>query len=467
MLAWIGVAPAMAAHVNGSPLRMLVMDPMALPLSCSCVPGFAQRRYDQLADYLAERLGRPVETVFEESLGLGLRRINQKNDGEKIPFDVIIGKQSVVEFDSALTRTDTRLIAELTDKQGRTDLRGLFMVMTESPYAELPDLAGRRVAIGPEEDREAHGAAIETMNTKLRGAVSYESLGSIDSAVFALTDGEVDAAVISNYMAPLLEGCGKIEQGSIRSVGATDSTPFIGVFVTEAVDGALETRLRNLLVAAKADAALMLAIESRDGFVTVGSPLPHKKSPPTTATWSDWRGPDRTGLSEALPRDLPERPREVWSAKLTGPSVAGPAATERFVIVPDKSADLKRDIFRCLDASSGAELWTLEYEADQPVDYSNAPRATPVVVDDLVYLLGALGDLHCVKLETGAAVWKLNYYEKFGGELLTWGSSSPPLVLGNKLIINPGNPGEGMASIAALDRHTGEVLWQTTGHAAA
>ena len=33
-------------------ITIIVMDPMALPLACDCVQGYAQRRYEKLADHL-------------------------------------------------------------------------------------------------------------------------------------------------------------------------------------------------------------------------------------------------------------------------------------------------------------------------------------------------------------------------------------------------------------------------------
>ena len=70
------------------PVQVVVMDPLALPLSCSCVEGIGQRRYDQLADHLGQALGRPFKLTFEESLDLALRRMKAKPD-------FIIGKDAV------------------------------------------------------------------------------------------------------------------------------------------------------------------------------------------------------------------------------------------------------------------------------------------------------------------------------------------------------------------------------------
>jgi outer membrane protein assembly factor BamB len=144
--------------------------------------------------------------------------------------------------------------------------------------------------------------------------------------------------------------------------------------------------------------------------------------------------------------------------------MAGPAVAGDFVVVPDKSDDGKQDIFRGLNAADGSERWRLEYEAGEDLEYSNAPRATPVIHDGLVYLQGALGHLHCVELATGKVVWKRHLFADFGAERLNWGASSPPLIVDEKLIVSPGAKD---ASVVALDRRSGAVLWQTPGHAAA
>ena len=98
------------------------------------------------------------------------------------------------------------------------------------------------------------------------------------------------------------------------------------------------------------------------------------------------------------------------------------------------------------------------------MDFSNSPRANPVIFEELVYLLGAFGDLHCVRLADGQVVWKKNIVKDFGAELITWGTCSVPLIVDDKLIVNPGAK---EASIVALDRLTGQLIWKVAGEPAA
>ncbi|KAF0172930.1 MAG: PQQ-dependent dehydrogenase [Limisphaerales bacterium] len=438
--------PVLAA--TKEPVRLIVMDPLALPLSCSCVPGTGQRRYSQLAVHLKKVLGRPVTITFEESLALALELVSG-------PPHLIVGKDSVVRFDARKRNLPVRPLAALTDRAGATELKGVFLVRQTSTAKSLADLAGKIIALGPVEDEETHGAAQRAL-AAAKSEAKVKSFGSMDAAALALADGEADAAVVSDFLPPLLEGCGKLDKGSVRVLAATDAVPFSRVFATDAVDAALEKQIADALAAVSKSPALLAALESKAGFVSL--------RPEPVMEWADWRGPGRKGFVPQLPRRLLVQPKRLWSAPLTGPAMAGPAATTQFVLVPDKTADAKRDLFRCLKATNGKEVWRLEYSAPDELDYSNAPRATPVIHDGLAYLQGALGHLHCVELATGKVVWKAHLFDEFRTPRLTWGASVSPLVLDDKLIIAPGAK---EASVVALDRRTGKVIWKTPGHAAA
>ncbi len=420
------------------------MDPLAAPLACACVAGVGQRDYPALAAYLEQRLNRKVKLTFDESLDLALPRAGKN-------VDLVIGKRSIVLFDAKRKGLQVRAIAALTDRAGRTGVRGAVMVRNSDPAQSLRDLAGRTLVLAPGEDDESH-AAVKALLARfdLTDKVKLRTGGAIDSGPVAVFDDEADAAATSDFMPPLLEGCGKVDPGSLRVIAHTDTRPFVQVFATARVSKHEQAKLNEALCGVARDVRLLHKLESLRGFV------------PVQPDWPDWRGPQRDGLSNNVPRAFPINVKRLWTAQVTGPAMAGVAVSGRYLVAPDKSADLKYDIFRCFDAHSGKPLWTLRYKADKDVDYTNAPRASPVIADGLVYLQGALGDLHCVELATGKVVWKTNIVTAFGGKLLTWGSSAPPMVVGDRLITNPGAP---KATMAAFNRHTGKLAWQSSGHA--
>src|SRR5438445_12922447 len=84
------VAAPFAFSQDKTPLTLVVMDPLAAPLSCPCVKGYAQRDYEKLAKHLEKQLGREVKVHFNESL---INALEKKTDGKA---DLIIGKESVI-----------------------------------------------------------------------------------------------------------------------------------------------------------------------------------------------------------------------------------------------------------------------------------------------------------------------------------------------------------------------------------
>ncbi len=145
---------------------------------------------------------------------------------------------------------------------------------------------------------------------------------------------------------------------------------------------------------------------------------------------------------------------------MTGPGMSGLSVHSGRVVVADKSLDETHDVFRCLDADTGREIWKITYPAEGEMDFTSSPRANPVICDRLVYLLGAFGDLRCVQLEKGETVWMSHLVHDFDAERPAWGYCSTPLVVDDKLIVNPGARD---AVVVALDRKTGAVLWRTAG----
>ena len=435
-----------------APLRIAVLDPLALPNSCACVAGYAQRDYDRLAAYLERALGRTVKIGYGDSLG----RFLSPTADPAAPH-LIIGKFSTVSYDAGQASVAIRPLALLTDLKGRISLRGVFLVRAGDPAATIDDLGAYRILLGPEEAYEKHGAALATLEGHgIPVPPEPKTSPGCNVAAIAVLEKDADAAVVSDYAVPLLTGCGAADTGTLRAVGETAATPFVCVFATETVTAPLADDIGEALAGVAADQALCKGLESSHGFVLV----PAEPAPDARQDWADWRGPGRRGFSSAVPKAAPANARLLWQRPLTGLGMAGVAVADGRVFVADKDLEEEQDVFRCLDAFTGAQLWRLAYPALGDMDFSNSPRATPVVEGDLVYLLGAFGDLHCVRSTTGAVVWHRNILKDVNAELPTWGTCSTPLVVDDKLIVNPGAED---ASLMALNRHTGQTLWRAAG----
>jgi outer membrane protein assembly factor BamB len=335
----------------------------------------------------------------------------------------------------------------------------LFIVRGADRAQSLQNLADYRILLGPADAVEKHAAALASMEAfGLPFSTQPATSPSCSAAALAVVEKEADAAVVSSYAMPLLEGCGTIDKGAVRIVGRTDPVPFIGLFATSRLTAGEQQQLLTALAAARKRPALLGALQSRDGFIAL-RPAEWDRSGPD-ASWPDWRGARRDATTHDVPPSLPQEKRLLWSRTLTGRAMSGVAVDSGCVVVADKDLDETNDVFRCLDADTGCQLWKLSYPAAGKMDFTNGPRATPVVYQGLVYLLGAFGDLHCVKLKSGEVVWKRNLIQDFGAKLPTWGFCSTPLLVDGKLIVNPGAK---EASLVALDQRNGRVLWSSPG----
>ena len=174
--------------------------------------------------------------------------------------------------------------------------------------------------------------------------------------------------------------------------------------------------------------------------------------------WPQWRGPDRTdvstetGLLKAWPAGGPKR---VWLFEKAGHGYSGPA------IVGGKLFTLgTRDgseILLVLDAATGRELMTAKLGSIWDDDKGDGPRATPTVDGDRVYALSGPGHLVCVSVTDGKVLWQTTM-DRLGGAAPQWGYSESVLVDGNRVLCTPGG---WQGAVAALDKLTGKVLWQT------
>jgi outer membrane protein assembly factor BamB len=442
-------------------LRIAVIDPLASTACWADTGSLARRDYSRLAHHLGHKIRRPVRIDH----GRTLPDILRAKPGE---IDLIIGKASAMQSQAIQANVSIRPLVRLTDVEGRTDLSGLFVVRKNDPAKTIKDLTDYRILFGPVCDEERHAAALAALaKQNVTPVPPLQMVPSGTAAALAVVAGEADAAVISSYAAPLLDGCDGADKEALRVIGRTAPEPFITVFAAARVTPAAEREIVPALLSIRDNPQLLEAMNSKAGFVDLTA-RPEKREcrpvRPLAPPWADWRGQERTAISPHVPDRLPSRVNFLWKRGLTGSGLAGIAATHKHVIVADKSKRNDRDIWRCLDAGTGKELWTIAYATPTKMEFTNAPRAAPVIHGSLAYLLGAFGDLHCVDLGDRRILWRRNVVKDFGAELSPWGMSSTPLVVDDELIVNPGAQD---ASLVALDLHTGEVIWKAPGERAA
>jgi outer membrane protein assembly factor BamB len=122
--------------------------------------------------------------------------------------------------------------------------------------------------------------------------------------------------------------------------------------------------------------------------------------------------------------------------------------------------------------SDGVLKWKTAYgpELDRKGPAVAGTRGTPTVDGDRIILMTGFGKVVILDAAKGQVLKTIDLLERFGAKQAQFGFAECVLVDGNKIICSPGGPD---ASLVALNKDTGETIWQTkdlsqaTGYCAA
>ena len=181
----------------------------------------------------------------------------------------------------------------------------------------------------------------------------------------------------------------------------------------------------------------------------------------TAGDWPGWMGPDRTGVSseKGLLKEWPkDGPKLLWKVTGLGGGYSTPAiANGRIYLLGTRDG---KEQAIALDAKDGKEIWATAIgpiAKEGPPSYPG-PRSTPTVDGDHLCVLGSDGDLLWLDA-AGKVVWHKNLSKDFEGARGRWAYSESPLIDGDVLVCTPG--GE-KATLVALKKKNGELIWQAS-----
>ena len=182
----------------------------------------------------------------------------------------------------------------------------------------------------------------------------------------------------------------------------------------------------------------------------------------SAADWPQWRGPKRDGISAEtglLKSWPPEGPKLLWQVKDLGSGYSTPSVVGgRVYVMSNKGRE--DEFVKALDVKDGRQVWSTRLgkvgNPDQQPSYP-AARSTPTVDGTRIYALGSDGDLACLETASGKVRWQKSLRADFGGKPGTWAYSESPLVDGDVVVCTPGGT---EATIMALNKNTGEVVWK-------
>lgn len=184
--------------------------------------------------------------------------------------------------------------------------------------------------------------------------------------------------------------------------------------------------------------------------------------------WPTFRGLQRTAVAPdtGLLQKWPAGgPKLTWETTGAGRGYASLAiAGDAIVTLGDvpSSADSEDgdEYLACFDRASGKHRWKTRTGPAwmRGKDSWQSSRSTPTIDGDRVYALTAYGELICCGMASGAERWRKNLYSDFEGNKADgWGYSESVLIDGDRLVCTPGSS---KATMVALDKQTGELIWK-------
>jgi outer membrane protein assembly factor BamB len=175
---------------------------------------------------------------------------------------------------------------------------------------------------------------------------------------------------------------------------------------------------------------------------------------------AQWRGPNRNGIynETGLMKAWPDGgPKMLWHFDDLGEGHTSAAVTSTGVYTSGMINGMG-NIF-AFDLN-GNLRWKKEYGPEWTESHFGV-RSTPLVIKDKLYIFSSFGKLFCLNAGNGEVIWTIDTFKDYGGRNITWGVTENLLSDGDILYCTPGGR---EASIIAVNRNTGKLIWKSKGN---
>lgn len=204
----------------------------------------------------------------------------------------------------------------------------------------------------------------------------------------------------------------------------------------------------------------VLYLAARNTLFAISDSKDELDPEPIGGFWPQWRGANRDNISpdKGLLQEWPSAgPPLVWRLHGLGDGVSPVSIGGGRIF--STSLYETTEYVRALSEQTGEPLWSAVLGPTHPQSRLMRwlTQRSPTVDGERLYAMSLLGELVCLQTQDGRELWRRNYATDFAGQRGGFGYSDCPLVDGEKLICTPGGP---EASIVALDKQTGTVLWK-------
>ncbi|MBC8874367.1 MAG: PQQ-like beta-propeller repeat protein [Planctomycetes bacterium] len=184
---------------------------------------------------------------------------------------------------------------------------------------------------------------------------------------------------------------------------------------------------------------------------------------PTTVTpgdgpnWPRFHGPNGDNISSdtGLLKEWPDGgPPLDWTCEKIGIGYSSVSMAGGLIYTAGNKDD-KATTISAIDMDGNVK-WQVENGAAYTGSHPGT-RGTPTIDGDRLYHQSPVGSIICLNATTGDKIWSINSLETFQAQNITWALAESLLIDGDRVITCPGGP---EASVVALNKMTGEVVWK-------
>ena len=194
----------------------------------------------------------------------------------------------------------------------------------------------------------------------------------------------------------------------------------------------------------------------------------------SNADWSNWRGPNMDGSSDAknIPTKFSQSENIRWSIDMPGKAASTPIISNGKVFITTTDKSKEELLAVAYDLKSGKKLWSEVVGKGLNQDNrSNYAGASPVSNGKHVVFFYGTGDM-AVFSHDGKLQWKKNIQEEYGKFYFLWTFSSSPIIHDERIIlqvlqrdtpVHPAQQGGGKQNsyILALSLDEGKEIYKT------
>lgn len=176
--------------------------------------------------------------------------------------------------------------------------------------------------------------------------------------------------------------------------------------------------------------------------------------------WPQWGGPARNfkSPSKGLAASWPEKgPRRLWSRELGQGHSAIVVDGDTLYTMYSQG---EQEVVIAVVANTGKTIWEHRYEAPTAgmnYEFGVGPHATPLIVGNLVYTVGATAKLHALDKKTGKVAWAHDLLKEYNGVKFGRGYPCSPIAYKNTVIVPVGRKGQ---ALMAFNQKDGAVVWK-------